>query len=212
MLDSRLGATAPVSEGGGRGGNETAYRRAARGGRGHRPDRGHVLRDETSKSSAAPFAAKWCCGQKIAFFPGGPAGGVFADNVYNGAQQAAADLGAKVSYVFSDWDPKKMLSSSRRRSLPSPTASPSWATRATPHSAGGGPGRGQGIIVTSQNTELPKLRRIPGQGLRLRRRQNYNAGFLLGKAAVSQLHLKKGDRAMVWGLLSQPTAASARRA
>ena len=50
----------------------------------------------TSNGNAAPFAGKWCSGQKIVFFPGGPAGGVFAVNVYNGAKQAAADLGANV--------------------------------------------------------------------------------------------------------------------
>src|SRR4029453_17577561 len=31
------------------------------------------------------------------------------------------------------------------------------------------------------------------------------SGVLLGQSAVSQVPLKKGDRAMVWGLLSQPT-------
>jgi simple sugar transport system substrate-binding protein len=63
---------------------------------------------------AAPQAAesggKWCSGVNIVFFPGGPAGGVFANNVYNGARQAEADLGASVQYVFSDWDPEKMIS------------------------------------------------------------------------------------------------------
>ena len=29
-------------------------------------------------------SAKWCEGVKIAAFPGGPQGGVFANNVYNG--------------------------------------------------------------------------------------------------------------------------------
>src|SRR5439155_183899 len=29
--------------------------------------------------------AKWCGNASIVFFPGGPAGGVFANNVYNGA-------------------------------------------------------------------------------------------------------------------------------
>src|SRR3990172_6132713 len=52
---------------------------------------------------------KWCSGVKIVFFPGGPAGGVFAVNVYNGAVQAASDLGADVDYVWSDWDPQKMI-------------------------------------------------------------------------------------------------------
>ena len=53
--------------------------------------------------------AKWCGNVHIVFFPGGPAGGVFANNVYNGAKQAEADLGPKVDYVFSDWDPQKMI-------------------------------------------------------------------------------------------------------
>ncbi len=44
------------------------------------------------------------------FFPGGPAGGVFAVNVYNGAKQAAADLGVNVQYVWSNWDPETMVS------------------------------------------------------------------------------------------------------
>lgn len=40
--------------------------------------------------------AQWCKSARIVFFPGGPAGGVFADNVYNGARQAELDLGPKV--------------------------------------------------------------------------------------------------------------------
>jgi simple sugar transport system substrate-binding protein len=47
--------------------------------------------------TAVPAAAgKWCSDVRIVFFPGGPAGGVFAVNVYNGAVQAQADLGPKV--------------------------------------------------------------------------------------------------------------------
>ena len=58
---------------------------------------------------AAADAANWCSNLRIVFFPGGPPGGVFANNVYNGAKQAQADLGPKVDYVFSDWDPQKMI-------------------------------------------------------------------------------------------------------
>jgi simple sugar transport system substrate-binding protein len=53
--------------------------------------------------------AKWCEGVRIAAFPGGPQGGVFANNVYNGFKQAELDLGPDVTYYFSDWDPNKML-------------------------------------------------------------------------------------------------------
>src|SRR3972149_467179 len=65
-----------------------------------------------NNGAAAPnslLAGKWCAGQQIVFFPGGPAGGVFAVNVYTGAKQAAADLGANVQYVWSNWDPETMV-------------------------------------------------------------------------------------------------------
>ena len=46
---------------------------------------------------AAPAQqAKWASKVRIVFFPGGPPGGVFAVNVYNGAKQAEMDLGCKV--------------------------------------------------------------------------------------------------------------------
>ena len=65
---------------------------------------------------------------------------------------------------------------------------------------------GKGIIVTSQNTELPKaFAKYQAKGFGYVGQNLYNSGLLLGKSAVAQLHLKKGDRAMVWGLLSQPT-------
>ena len=39
-------------------------------------------------AARSPFAGKWAQGINIVFFPGGPQGGVFAVNVYNGAMQA----------------------------------------------------------------------------------------------------------------------------
>ena len=63
----------------------------------------------TGVASATDPVAKWCSGVKIAAFPGGPQGGVFANNVYNGFKQAELDLGPTVTYYFSDWDPNKML-------------------------------------------------------------------------------------------------------
>ena len=48
-------------------------------------------------AQAASAQTKWAQGIKIVFFPGGPQGGVFAVNVYNGAKQAEADLGVKVN-------------------------------------------------------------------------------------------------------------------
>jgi simple sugar transport system substrate-binding protein len=155
----------------------------------------------------APAQAKWASKVHIVFFPGGPQGGVFAVNVYNGAKQAEADLGCKVDYVWSDWDPQKMIQQFREV----------VATRPDGIAVMGHPGdeafdpliedaEAKGIIVTSQNTELPKMEaKYAGGGFGYVGAENYPAGHALGVEAVKRFALKKGDRAMVWGLLSQPT-------
>jgi len=158
--------------------------------------------------TAAPAAVgKWCSGVHIVFFPGGPAGGVFAVNVYNGAVQAAADLGPKVDYVWSNWDPQKMTQQ----------FSESAATKPDGIAIMGHPGdqsfdplidaaEAQGIIVTSQNTELPTAQaKYAAKGFGYVGAVNYDAGFSLGTEAVKESGVKSGDRAMVWGLLSQPS-------
>jgi simple sugar transport system substrate-binding protein len=158
-------------------------------------------------AAVAPAQAKWASKVRIVFFPGGPQGGVFAVNVYNGARQAEMDLGCKVDYVWSDWDPQKMIQQFREV----------VATRPDGICVMGHPGDeafdpliedaiAKGIIVTAQNTELPKMEgKYAGVGFGYVGAENYPAGFALGKEAVMRMGLKKGDRAMVWGLLSQPT-------
>ena len=171
----------------------------------------------TNNGAAAPSSAKagkWCAGKKIVFFPGGPAGGVFAVNVYNGAKAAAADLGPNVQYVWSDWDPAKMVSQFKSAIAMNPTgiavmghpgdaALKKWVDQA----------EGKGIIVTSQNTELPTLmKKYQSKGFGYVGQNLYNSGYLLAQSAVAQLHLKKGDRAMVWACSPSRRAGYARRA
>lgn len=163
-----------------------------------------------SQQPAAPAAAegaKWCSNVKIVFFPGGPAGGVFANNVYNGAKQAEADLGPSVQYVFSDWDPEKMITQFKEAA----------ATKPDGIAVMGHPGEDafepliddaekQGIIVTSQNTTLDRIEaKYVANGFGYVGAELYAAGRSLGVEAVKRFGLKAGDRAMVWGLLSQPT-------
>ena len=63
----------------------------------------------TSANAAASGPTyKWCSGVNIVGFPGGPQGGTFAVNVYNGMVQAAKDLGPKMKYYWSNWDPSVM--------------------------------------------------------------------------------------------------------
>lgn len=150
---------------------------------------------------------KWCEGVDIVFFPGGPPGGVFATVVYNGAVQAAADLGANMEVVWSDWDPEQMV----RQFVEAAATSPDGIA------VMGHPGDdafeaviddavANGIIVTSQNTTLDRIEaKYFGQGFGYVGAELYSAGYSLGKEAFNRSGLAEGDRAMVWGLLSQPT-------
>lgn len=160
---------------------------------------------------AAPAAsdggAKWCSGVDIVFFPGGPAGGVFANNVYNGAKQAEADLGPSVQYVFSDWDPQKMIAQFKEAVATGPDG---IAVMGHPGDDAFSPliddAEAQGIIVTSQNTELPtSMEKYQGTGFGYVGAVNYTAGYKLGKEIIRRYGFTTGDRAMVWGLLSQPS-------
>ena len=157
-------------------------------------------------TAAAPAPAKWASNVRIVFFPGGGEGGVFAVNVYNGAKQAEADLGLKVNYVWSDWDPQKMIQQFRE----------AVATKPDGIAIMGHPGDeafdaliddavSKGIIVTSQNTTLDKAEaKYAANGFGYVGAELYTAGHALGAEAVKRFSLKSGDRAMVWGLLSQP--------
>lgn len=149
---------------------------------------------------------KTCSGVKIVFFPGGSPGGPFETVVYNGALKAASELGADVQYVWSDWDPQKMVTQ----------LGEAIATKPDGIAIMGHPGddayqaavedaEKQGIIITSQNTELSKLEAAyKGSGFGYVGANLYNAGFSLADEAVKRFGLKAGDKAMVWGLLSQP--------
>jgi simple sugar transport system substrate-binding protein len=143
----------------------------------------------------------------IVFFPGGPAGGVFANNVYNGAKAAEADLGPRVDYVFSDWDPQKMIAQFKEATATKPDG---IAIMGHPGDEAFDPviddARSKGILVTSQNTSLPKaMAKYQGGGFGYVGQDLYGSGKALAEEAVKRYNLQKGDRAMVWGLLSQPT-------
>src|SRR5271155_2193429 len=99
---------------------------------------------------------KWCQGVKIAAFPGGPQGGVFANNVYNGYKQAELDLGPSVTYYFSNWDPNLMLSQLQQAIA---TKVDGIAFMGHPGDAATDPqidkAYAAGIIFTTANTALP---------------------------------------------------------
>ena len=150
--------------------------------------------------------AKWCQGVKIAAFPGGPQGGVFANNVYNGYRQAELDLGPSVTYYFSDWDPHKMLDPApTRRSRPRSTASPSWAIRATTPPIRRSTRRSPRASSSRQRTpRCPKRR--PSTGLKAWAMSARPTTLPASRSAPRPPNapgLKSGDEAFVWGLKGQ---------
>ena len=156
---------------------------------------------------AETSAAKRCEGVDIVFFPGGPPGGVFGTVVYNGALAAEEDLGPNVEYVWSDWDPEKMVRQFQEVMATSPDG---IAIMGHPGEDAFEPlvdeAKAQGIIVTSQNTTLDRLEaRYKGEGFGYVGQESYASGYALGQEAIKRSGAVEGDRAMVWGLLSQPT-------
>jgi simple sugar transport system substrate-binding protein len=155
---------------------------------------------------AAPAAAGgWCAGTKIVFFPGGTAGGGFEQVVYNGAVQAAKDTGADVQYVWSDWDPAKMTTQFTQAVATKPDG---IAVMGHPGDTAFDPliddAESQGIIVTSMNTQLPLAQaKYASAGFGYAGAILYQAGYALGTEAVMRSGVKAGDKAFLWGLLSQ---------
>ena len=145
----------------------------------------------------------------IYFFCGGPPGGTFSTVVYNGAKTAAEILGDRVDvkYIWSDWNPHKMVSQFQQAVAVHPDG---IAIMGHPGVEALKPfveeAERVGIIVTSQNVTLPELEeKHKVNGFGYVGQDLYGSGHMLGKAAVERAGLGKGDRALVWGLLREPT-------
>jgi simple sugar transport system substrate-binding protein len=163
---------------------------------------------ETQAAGAvAPATAEgqWCSGTKIVFFPGGTPGGGFETVVYNGAVQAAADTGADVEYVWSDWSTDKMTSQFTEAVATNPDG---IGIMGHPGDAAFDPliddAESKGIIVTSSNTQLPEAQaKYAAKGFGYVGAVLYDAGYALGQEAVKRSGVQAGDKAFLWGLESQ---------
>jgi simple sugar transport system substrate-binding protein len=143
----------------------------------------------------------------VVFFPGGNEGCPFASVVYRGAKAAEQDLGCKVDYVWSDWLPDKMVAQFKDAIAKKPDG---IAVMGHPGVAAYAPlvdeAEAKGILVTSQNTTLPAIEeKYKAKGFGYVGQELYPSGEMLAKGAAKRAGLKKGDRAMVWGLLGQET-------
>ncbi len=144
---------------------------------------------------------------RIRFFCGGPPGCPYATVLYKGALAAEKDLGCKVDYVWSDWNPEKMIAQFKDAVAARPDG---IVVLGHPGEAAFGPliddAIAKGIIVTSIDTDLPTIEeKYKDRGFGYVGEELYPHGYALGKMCVKKFGLKKGDRALVWGLLSQET-------
>jgi len=164
-----------------------------------------VTEPATTEGPAPAQEGGWCSGTNIVFFPGGSPGGGFETVVYNGALQAAADTGANVEYLWSDWDASKMVTQLQE----------AIATKPDGIAIMGHPGdeaykdivdqaEAEGIIITSMNTQTAKLQaEYATKGYGYVGAILHDAGYALGQEAVKRAGLKAGDKALLWGLESQ---------
>lgn len=146
-----------------------------------------------------------CEGKRFVFFPGGAEGDPFASIVYNGAALAAQHTGCQVDYVWSEWNPARMVQQFKEAIARKPDG---IAIMGHPGESALGPlvdeARQAGIIVTTQNVDLPEsMAKYKAEGLGYVGAKLYDAGKALGEAAVKTCNLQQGDKALVWGLLGQ---------
>ena len=159
----------------------------------------------TTEGAAPAAEGGWCSGTNIVFFPGGSPGGGFETVVYNGAVQAAADTGANVEYVWSDWNVAQMPSQLEQAIATKPDG---IAIMGHPGDEAYAPlvdaAEAEGIIITTMNTQTAGLQaKYATKGYGYVGAILHDAGYALGKEAVARAGLKAGDKAFLWGLESQ---------
>jgi simple sugar transport system substrate-binding protein len=146
----------------------------------------------------AQDGGKWCAGVNITLFSGGPAGGAFNSTIDRGANQAAADTGANVSIIYSDWDFDKMITQLRdvigqspkgiaMMGHPGDSAILPLAEQAT----------AAGIKMMFMNVDVPEVRAKTGAGYV--GAKLYDQGMALGNETLRLAgdKLKAGDKAIV---------------
>ncbi len=161
-----------------------------------------ALTASATSVNAETLRDKWCSDVHLRFFAGGAEGDAFASIVYNGAVQAAHDIGAQVDYVFSGWKAETMVQQLREAVAAKPDG---IAMMGHPGEAAIMPLAEQaykaGIKMMYQNVPLPAVVAKYGGGYV--GAQQAPQGKALGEEAVRRFGLKEGDVAIVFGPFDQ---------
>lgn len=143
---------------------------------------------------------------KIWFDAGGSPGESYSMVLQNGAAAAAKDMDVDISFVYSDWNPEKMLTNFRQ----------GLAMRPDGMVVIGAPGDdayeplideafAQGVIVACVDTPLPRMyQKYQPRGFGYMGTDNYTQGASMAERCLSNFKLEPGDKVFVWGLKSVP--------
>jgi len=143
-------------------------------------------------------------GLKIWFDAGGSPGEAFATIVQNGAKAAENDMGCKLTFVYSDWKPEKMIENLKQAIAAKPDGIVLMGLAGDDASM---PlideAFAKNILVTCVDTNLPKtLARHQAKGFGFIGTDYDVQGTVLAEEALKRSGLKAGDQAFVWGLKS----------
>lgn len=156
--------------------------------------------------SSGPAWAQEKSKLKIWFDAGGSPGESYSMVLQRGAQAAADDLGAKITFVYSDWNAEKMITNFRQGLASKPDG---MVVIGAPGDDAYEPlvdeALAQGTLVTVVDTPLPRLfKKYQPQGFGYAGTDNYTQGTATAERCVSHFGLKAGDNVLVWGLKSVP--------
>ena len=151
-----------------------------------------------SGSAAAADGKKWCAGQKLVVFSGGPAGGSFNSIIDRGANQAAEDTGAEVQIIYSDWNFEQMVTQLRDMIGQKPAG---IAMMGHPGDAAIMPlakeAEAAGIKMMYMNVDVPEVRAAFGSGFVGASLHEQGKALAAETLRLAGDKLKKGDHAIV---------------
>ena len=135
---------------------------------------------------------------------GGPEGGPATIARTNGARDAARHLGCKLIEQYSKWQPELMIQQFKEALAAEPDG---IAIMGHPGSDAFAPfvkeAEEKGIVVTSGNAPLTALYdKYSNRGFGYAGVDLYQGGYITGKAMLKE-GLKKGDKAVVYGLMAE---------
>jgi len=157
-------------------------------------------------AAAAPASADEMLGAGITMYmqEGGNAGDGTTLPRTNGSKQAAAAYGVKLFEQYSGWQPEQMIAQFKEAVAAKPTCIEIMGHPGDAFTPLVDDAEAQGIIVTSGNAPLTKLmEKYQAKGFGYAGSIVYEGGAVTARSMIEFGNLKKGDKALEYGLFGQ---------